>query len=109
MDIEKLAESVHNAYLITCKKLGWDVKPENQIPYSELIEDSKELDRASVRAVLEGIDYENFKSQLSAEQEKVRKLRVELIEYLQFIANQLPDERRAQYRLDTLLEQTKEK
>jgi len=49
---------------------------------------------------------EDLESQLTAEQERVRKLRVELIEYLQFIANQFPDERRAQYRLDTLLEQT---
>ncbi len=52
MNIELLAEKVHNAYLETCKKLGWSVKPENQVPYSELSEDSKKLDRASVRAVI---------------------------------------------------------
>ena len=57
MNLEKLSELVHNAYLETCEKLGWEVKPENQIPYSELVEDSKELDRASVRAVLKGIGY----------------------------------------------------
>lgn len=52
MDMEAMAESVHDAYLTTCDALGWGVKPENRVPYSELTEDSKELDRASVRAVL---------------------------------------------------------
>jgi len=52
MDIETMAEAVHQAYLDTCKKLGWPVKIENQVLYAGLSEDSKELDRASVRAVL---------------------------------------------------------
>ena len=52
LDMEAMSASVHQAYLDTCKKLGWFVRPENQIPYAELSEDSKELDRASVRAVL---------------------------------------------------------
>lgn len=52
VDMETMAASVHNAYLTTCDALGWGVKPENRVPYSELTEDSKELDRASVRAVL---------------------------------------------------------
>jgi hypothetical protein len=51
-DVEKLAGAVHQAYLDTCERLGWPVKPENQVSYAELSEDSKELDRASVRAVL---------------------------------------------------------
>ncbi len=51
-NIETMAEAVHQAYLDTCARLGWPVKPSNQVPYSELSEDSKELDRASVRAVL---------------------------------------------------------
>lgn len=51
-DLESMAEAVHNAYLATCAALGWSVKPENQVPYSALTEASKELDRASVRAVL---------------------------------------------------------
>jgi hypothetical protein len=51
-DIEALAERVHQAYLDTCKELGWSVKPENQVAYVDLTEASKELDRASVRAVL---------------------------------------------------------
>lgn len=51
-NIEEMAEAVHNAYLTTCDALGWDVRPENRVPYAELTEDSKELDRASVRAVL---------------------------------------------------------
>ena len=55
VDIEALAATVHQAYLDTCHRLGWPVKPENQVPYSELSEDSKELDRASVRAVLHAL------------------------------------------------------
>lgn len=51
-NIEEMAEAVHNAYLTTCDALGWDVRPENRVPYAELTENSKELDRASVRAVL---------------------------------------------------------
>lgn len=51
-DLEALAEAVHEAYLTTCKRLGWPIKPSNAVPYAELSEDSKELDRASVRAVL---------------------------------------------------------
>lgn len=51
-NIEVIAESVYKAYLYTCKKLDWEVKESNKIPYSELSDDSKELDRAAVRAVL---------------------------------------------------------
>lgn len=49
---ETMAAAVHQAYLDTCERLGWPVKPENQVSYEALSEDSKELDRASVRAVL---------------------------------------------------------
>ena len=59
-EIENLAMWVHNAYLDTCKRFGWEVKPENQVPYEALSEDSKELDRASVRAVLDNLDIEVF-------------------------------------------------
>jgi hypothetical protein len=52
LQIEVMAAAVHQAYLDTCDRLGWSVKPENQVPYDALSEDSKELDRASVRAVL---------------------------------------------------------
>ena len=52
VDVEVLAEAVHQAYLETADRLGWPVKPDNDVPYAELSEDSKELDRASVRAVL---------------------------------------------------------
>ena len=52
VDLEALASAVHDAYLNTCDKLSWGVKLENRVPYSELTENSKELDRASVRAVL---------------------------------------------------------
>lgn len=52
INMEQIAEAVHDAYLDTCKKLGWAVKPSNQVPYRDLTEESKELDRASVRAVL---------------------------------------------------------
>lgn len=51
-ELEPMAEAVHQAYLDTCARLGWPVKPANQVPYTDLEEDSKELDRASVRAVL---------------------------------------------------------
>ena len=51
-DIERLAEKVHNAYLETCSRLGWKVSEANRAPYADLSEDSKELDRATVRAVL---------------------------------------------------------
>jgi len=50
--LERMAEAVHQAYLDTCVRLGWEVKPSNLVPYAELSDDSKELDRASVRAVL---------------------------------------------------------
>lgn len=52
VDLEIMASAVHDAYLNTCNALGWGVKLENRVPYSELTENSKELDRASVRAVL---------------------------------------------------------
>lgn len=51
-DVERLAGRVHYAYLITAARLGWPVKPEMAIPYAELPEDAKELDRATVRTVL---------------------------------------------------------
>lgn len=54
-DIEVLAEAVHEAYLDTCGRLGWPVKSENRVPYARLSDDGKELDRASVRAVLRRI------------------------------------------------------
>lgn len=52
-DIERFAAAVHQAYLDTCDRLGWPVLPSNDRPYDELHEDSRELDRASVRAVLD--------------------------------------------------------
>lgn len=54
-EIEELAAAVHQAYLDTCARLGWEVKPSNLVPYAELSEDSKELDRASVRVVLSAL------------------------------------------------------
>ena len=51
-DVEVLAALVHQAYLDTCERLCWTVSPSNQVPYAALSEDSKELDRATVRAVL---------------------------------------------------------
>lgn len=52
---ETAAAAVHQAYLDTCARLGWPVKPANQVPYEELPEDAKELDRASVRAVRDAL------------------------------------------------------
>ena len=51
-DLEVMAEAVHQAYLDTCERLGWLVGEDNQVPYAELSEDAKELDRASVKAVI---------------------------------------------------------
>lgn len=50
--IELGAAKIHDAYLETCKKLGWEVKTQNLVPYSELSEQSKALDRASFRAAM---------------------------------------------------------
>ena len=49
--MEAMAASVHQAYLDTCARLGWEVREDNKVPYEKLEENSKELDRASVRAV----------------------------------------------------------
>lgn len=54
--IEQLAAAVHQAYLETCERLGWEVKPANRVPYEQLSEEAKELDRASVRAVLKAVE-----------------------------------------------------
>lgn len=52
IDVEQAAERVHQAYLDTATRLGWPIKPSNNVPYAELSEESKELDRASAKAVL---------------------------------------------------------
>lgn len=57
MNIETLSEKVHLSYLETCKRLGLEVKPTNQVSYSELPEDSKELDRALVRTVANALGF----------------------------------------------------
>jgi hypothetical protein len=54
-ELERVAAAVHDAYLTTCARLGWPAMPANQVPYAELSEESKELDRASVRAVLAAV------------------------------------------------------
>lgn len=53
--LEELARAVHQSYLDTCARLGWSVKPENAVPYSDLSDDAKELDRATTRAILEAL------------------------------------------------------
>lgn len=54
-ELETAAAAVHQAYLDTCARLGWPVKPSNQVPYEELPEEAKELDRASVRAARDAL------------------------------------------------------
>jgi hypothetical protein len=54
-NIDHLAALVHQAYLDACARLGWTVRPDNAVPYEQLSEASKELDRATVRAVLDGL------------------------------------------------------
>lgn len=56
-ELERLAALVHQAYLDACVRLGWPVKPSDQVPYEVLHEDSKELDRASVRVVLNALSF----------------------------------------------------
>ena len=56
--IERLAGKVHDAYLATVGRLGLGFSQETQVPYSELSERYKELDRATVRAVLEALETE---------------------------------------------------
>jgi len=84
--LEELAALVHQAYLDTCVRLGWSVKPENLVPYEQLSEDSKELDRASVRAVLNALTEEKqeaedsrdgFAADLDACEDKVKRLEAE--------------------------------
>jgi hypothetical protein len=53
--IGELAARVHQAYLDTCDRLGWKVRPENRVPYAELSPESKQLDLATVCAVLDGL------------------------------------------------------
>ena len=60
IDYEKLkevgAEAIHDAYLLQCKRLGWKVKKENEVPYNDLSEESKALDRASFEAALDVLE-----------------------------------------------------
>lgn len=51
--IDTVAAVVHLAYLDACRRLGWSVKPENRGNYESLSEESKELYRATARAVLD--------------------------------------------------------
>lgn len=64
-NIERLSAAVHQAYIDTCDRLGWSILPANRVPYATLSEDSKELDRASVRAVLAGIALASLAAALS--------------------------------------------
>ena len=50
--VEMCAEKVHDAYLETALRLGWIVKPELNMPYDQLNDEAKELDRATARAAL---------------------------------------------------------
>lgn len=51
--IETVAAAVHQAYLDTCDRLGWPVKPENNVGYDDLSEESKDLDRATAQAAID--------------------------------------------------------
>jgi RyR domain len=57
---EQIAERVHDAWIRTKQTQGvtsWlsDTGEEQMVPYAKLSERAKDLDRASVRAVLEAI------------------------------------------------------
>lgn len=57
--IEHAAAAVHQAYLATCDRLGWPVKPENNVDYAELSEESKELDRVTAQAAIDALGHSN--------------------------------------------------
>ncbi len=58
-DIEAVAEKVHDSWMVAKRRQGifsWQPKGEElMVPYGELSEEAKELDRASVRAVYDAI------------------------------------------------------
>ena len=72
------ADNIHIAYLATCRRLGWSVKDENKMPYSELSNDSKELDRASFEAAIQtlqafGLINEDKLQQLTQPEQKYKE------------------------------------
>lgn len=56
VDLEKVAESAHNAWWEEKKKQGITDHPD-MIPYSELSEDVKEYDRVIAEAVVAALDH----------------------------------------------------
>ena len=56
VNIESIAEHVHDAWWDEAKKQGRENHPD-MIPYSELSEPVKEYDRKTVEAVIENMDY----------------------------------------------------
>ncbi len=58
-DVELVAEKVHDSWMAAKRKQGiisWVPKGEElMVPYGELSEEAKELDRATVRAVYDAI------------------------------------------------------
>lgn len=66
IDIEYLAEQVHNTWIEQKKKQGITNHP-SMIPYNELPESEKELDRATVKSVLNNIHHINYVERYSIE------------------------------------------
>lgn len=56
VDLEQIAEKVHNAWWDEAKKQGRENHPD-MIPYSDLSEPVKEYDRKTAEAVIEGMNY----------------------------------------------------
>lgn len=56
VDLEKVAEAVHNAWWKECKKQGRTNHPD-MIPYAELAENIKEYDRKTGQATIESMTY----------------------------------------------------
>lgn len=79
-EVEAAARAVHQAYLDTCDRLGWTVKAANRVPYDALDEPAKELDRATVRAVLAAVlpDHD-------------ARLRVDVVEEIAGVFDQIAD------------------
>lgn len=63
--VEKMAESAHNSWWETYKRLGYTSRKaawgeEFMVPYDDLSEQGKEFDRMIMRAILGRFDQEGF-------------------------------------------------
>lgn len=50
--VEAIASQAHEAYLQTCQRVGREIPLDDKVPYEQLGENSKEVNRSIVRAVV---------------------------------------------------------